>query len=890
MAASESVSIRLSLKDGDTVRRALLGLGKDGQVALARIEKSALSGSTALTGLGTSARSVIGILGTFGVGFSVAQIASGIAEVNTQFQDMQSALKVATGSVTAADAAFANLRVFAKETPFQLSEVTTAFIRLKNLGLDPSVEAIRAYGDLASSFNGKSVMDFIEAVADATTGEFERLKEFGIKASSQGDQVAFTFRGVTTEIGKNAAEIEKYLQDLARTNFGGAMAEKMQNLSGRFSNLKDAIDNLYVTIGEGGGINVMAGALNLATDAVNGLTENLSGLSDLIALVGAAAAGRFLGPMIASMGQAAVSTLSARAALLLYSTEMMRTAGLSRTAVAGTVAMTVAMKGATLATRGLSLAMALLGGPVGAAVTVLTGAIYLLSTTQSEAEKAADEHKAAIERLNTVLESGNSLTSKAAENARAEAKERLAAALATSEQAKAELKLVQARLAKPNQNGVLGGPVGAQAREIVLESQIKQADKQIADLNDLLDKLNGKKPIDAAGDGSGTGGGSGGSKDQTDKIAKVIEKLKFQQDQLTRTSREQAIFNALQEAGVKANDAAASKIRDVAGAYYDAQQAIAELNDRTKAEDEARAKIDESIAALAQENRLLQVQGVEREKLRAILEAEAVAREGGIELSQKQRDQIGKQVEDLERLRKAEDATAEAARDARQFSRDFGSVISRSFEDAVVSGEKFSDVLKALDQDIARIILRMAVTKPLENAASGFNWGGLFSSIGSSFFGGSTAGSSAAAGSGATFGNSYTAGIYHDGGDIGRGGRSRMVGASAFDSAPRLHGGGNVGLAHNERAIIALDDERVLTKAQQQNTAGSLKSLAQMALGGGARNQGGGENFTYAPVIQVDARNSTLSAGEIKAIVNESVNRSVAKVRDLQKRKGDARL
>jgi hypothetical protein len=37
---------------------------------------------------------------------------------------------------------------------------------------------------------GKDMMQMIEAVADASTGEFERLKEFGIKASKQGDQVA----------------------------------------------------------------------------------------------------------------------------------------------------------------------------------------------------------------------------------------------------------------------------------------------------------------------------------------------------------------------------------------------------------------------------------------------------------------------------------------------------------------------------------------------------------------------------------------------------------------------------------------------------------------------------------------------------------------------------
>ncbi|PKR54401.1 tape measure protein [Thalassospira marina] len=879
MAASESVAIRLSLKDGETVRRALLGLGKDGQAALGRIEKSALSGSSALTGLGTSARSVIGILGTFGVGFSVAQIASGIAEINTQFQDMRSALKVATGSVAAADAAFANLRVFAKETPFQLSEVTTAFIRLKNLGLDPSVEAIRAYGDIASSFNGKSVMDFIEAVADATTGEFERLKEFGIRASAQGDQVAFTFRGVTTEIGKNAAEIEKYLQDLARTNFGGAMAEKMQNLSGRFSNLKDAIDNLYVTIGEGGGISVMAAALDLATDAVNGLTENLSSVVDVLALLGAIASGRLLAPMVAGFGEAVIAARLATAENLRYQATLARMAGASRVVAVGMTAFGTA-------TRLASGALALLGGPVGAAITVLTGAIYLLSTSQSEAEKAADEHKEAIERLNGVLESGNSLASKAAENARAETKERLAAAIATSEQAKAELKLVQARLAKPNQNGVLGGPVGAQSREIVLESQINAADKQIADLKDVLDKLEGRKPVATTSDSPGSGGGVSSGNDDADKVASVIEKLKFQQDQLARTSREQAIYNALQEAGLKDGDAAAQKIRDVAGAYYDAQQAIADLNEKAKAEDDARTKIDENIAALAQENALLRVQGVEREKLRAILEAEAIAREGGIELSDVQRAQIEKQVGDLERLRKAENETAEAARDARQFSRDFGSVISRSFEDAIISGEKFGDVLKSLEQDIARIILRMAVTKPLENAISGINWGGLFSSVGSSFFGG--AGGSSAAGAGATFGTTYTAGIYHSGGNVGSGGRSRSVGAGVFDSAPRLHGGGSVGLAHNERPIIALDDERVLTKAQQQNMAETLRSLARMAGNGGENKPS--ETVNYSPVVNVDARGSTMTAAELRAIVDQSVNQSVAKVRDLQRRRGSAKI
>ena len=45
-----------------------------------------------------------------------------------------------------------------------------------------------------ASAMGKIVEQFVEAVADASTGEFERLKEFGIKASSEGDRQPLRFR------------------------------------------------------------------------------------------------------------------------------------------------------------------------------------------------------------------------------------------------------------------------------------------------------------------------------------------------------------------------------------------------------------------------------------------------------------------------------------------------------------------------------------------------------------------------------------------------------------------------------------------------------------------------------------------------------------------------
>jgi hypothetical protein len=99
---------------------------------------------------------------------------------------------------------------------------------------------------------GKSLDQMIEAVADATTGEFERLKEFGIKAKTQGDQVIFTFQGVSTAVGKNAAEIEAYLLSLGEVQFAGAIEAKASTLVNAIAKMKDAFAKLIKAIGDAG--------------------------------------------------------------------------------------------------------------------------------------------------------------------------------------------------------------------------------------------------------------------------------------------------------------------------------------------------------------------------------------------------------------------------------------------------------------------------------------------------------------------------------------------------------------------------------------------------------------------------------------------------------------
>lgn len=206
---------------------------------------------------------------------SVAALAAiGLPIINTakKFETLEASLKTVTGSAEAASKAMAGIKTFAQETPFQVTEITDAFIKLTALGLTPSEEALRSYGNTASAM-GKSLDQMIEAIADATTGEFERLKEFGIRARSEGDKVSFTFQNVTTTVGKNAKDINAFLTSIGENQFAGAMTDQMDTLKGKLSNMMDTVDNLFDTIGR-------AGLLDLVKDAVSGITESIKNSTD----------------------------------------------------------------------------------------------------------------------------------------------------------------------------------------------------------------------------------------------------------------------------------------------------------------------------------------------------------------------------------------------------------------------------------------------------------------------------------------------------------------------------------------------------------------------------------------------------------------------------------
>lgn len=232
-----------------------------------------------LTDSAKSAAAAVGLVVSASAGFNK------LVTTARQTDILTASLETLTGSSENASLAFAELQKFAETTPYSLDQAVEGFNKLVSMGLEPSQKALESYGNTAAAM-GKDLSMMIEAVADAATGEFERLKEFGIKAKSAGDQVSFTFQGITTTVGKNAAEIEGYLQSLGENQFAGAMANRMATLDGALSNLQDSWDNLFRAISSEGAGDAIEEQVRTATAALDELSAMIAS-GEMAALISA---------------------------------------------------------------------------------------------------------------------------------------------------------------------------------------------------------------------------------------------------------------------------------------------------------------------------------------------------------------------------------------------------------------------------------------------------------------------------------------------------------------------------------------------------------------------------------------------------------------------------
>lgn len=212
----------------------------------------------------------------------LVDVGSAVLETTGTFQRLGAVLETQLGSQSAGLQAFQKIKDFAATTNFSVLELSDSFIRLKSQGFEPSTGELRKLGDLANS-TGKTFKQLSEAILDAQTNEFERLKEFGIKASQSADKVTFTFKEQETTVQKNASAIREYLLSLGELQgVQGTTTKIAQTLEGVLSNLGDATDQLANTVG-GKGSDSFKTFVSALTASINTIEELIAGEDELYA-------------------------------------------------------------------------------------------------------------------------------------------------------------------------------------------------------------------------------------------------------------------------------------------------------------------------------------------------------------------------------------------------------------------------------------------------------------------------------------------------------------------------------------------------------------------------------------------------------------------------------
>ena len=193
-----------------------------------------------------------GILGGVqALGGALLGLGKDIFATTSKFEKYEAVLTAALGGQKAAKASMKAIEQLAKETRFSVDELTESYVKYVNRGLFPSKKEMMKLADIAAS-QGKSFEQLTEAILDAGTGEFERLKEFGIRATKAGDQVTFAFKGVQKTVKNTPEAMQAALVSFGELNgVAGMNAKMMQTLDGKVSNLGDQFDAIKVVIGNG---------------------------------------------------------------------------------------------------------------------------------------------------------------------------------------------------------------------------------------------------------------------------------------------------------------------------------------------------------------------------------------------------------------------------------------------------------------------------------------------------------------------------------------------------------------------------------------------------------------------------------------------------------------
>jgi hypothetical protein len=271
--------MRATLRGADAFDRSTAAAARfAGRTGMKALE---LSAAGAARGIGLTISKVVDLTksmvswGALAVGGGIGWLIGDTIKTASTFEQLQIQLEGTEGSAQKAKDALAWVAKFAKDTPYDLTQVADAFARAKQQGIDPMHGAMTALGDAAGA-SRKELKDAVDAVADAQRGEYERLKDFGITGSTKGAKATFSYltragKSTSKSVKNDMAEIRDAVLEIFNEKYGGGMARQAKSFAGIWSNITGSFTEFELKIANAGFFDALKGKLEKVYAWINKL-------------------------------------------------------------------------------------------------------------------------------------------------------------------------------------------------------------------------------------------------------------------------------------------------------------------------------------------------------------------------------------------------------------------------------------------------------------------------------------------------------------------------------------------------------------------------------------------------------------------------------------------
>lgn len=211
--------------------------------------------------------------------FAVATVKK-IVNVHSAIDKQADQIASLTGSAVVASLRMHDLSNAAKETEFTADQMTNAFIALKSVGLDPTVQGMKDLSAFAS-FAGSDIQTVGKALERASMGRMRRLSELlGTPVKMDGDRVFAEINGQLVESEEGVKGFMKELKRIQGEDWLKAQERGLNSFRGQMNKLRDVGVKVAQKVAEG-----FAGDLPQAVAKVVDTIERMMPTFELIGKV-----------------------------------------------------------------------------------------------------------------------------------------------------------------------------------------------------------------------------------------------------------------------------------------------------------------------------------------------------------------------------------------------------------------------------------------------------------------------------------------------------------------------------------------------------------------------------------------------------------------------------